>query len=269
MTTEVPYIGKMDMSALAFGPVETNANKVRVDVYRDSSGMSRANRINRVALCRDAKFPMETRFALDSVREDAKDPNRRGLGITVSDTDTITALRALDERIIQAAMVNQKEWFRKTLTEEQIRARYKPLLGKLTEADETEGVKVKVKCPGSQVPTALHLRTGDGLHRKNGGRVDHLTRGAKVVPIVSASYGLWFMGGATQFGLSLQAEEMIVIPGDTTDTGLSNFMSSEPLRMAEVIDGDGAAATSMEQPVSKVLCVNSMGEEDDSPDGPM
>lgn len=251
------YIGDIDMSKITFGPREDTNGKTKVEVYMNAE-QTRQNKFNRIALYRDAIEPMTTRFALDTVREDKTNLYRRGLGITVSDERTITALRALDEAIVQAAVTNSKDWFKgKMLTEEQVRLRYKPVFGKLYEADETEGVKPKVKCPGTEWPTALHLRDEDGKHHKNGGRIEHLTRGALVVPIVSASYGIWFMGGGTQFGISFQAEEMIIVPGQTAADDLSQFNSSIPLKMAEK-----PAATDLEESRKRVLDDATEADED-------
>lgn len=261
-TSATPYIGDMDMSKITFGPCETKDGKTKVEVYRDASSTARGNRINKMALCRDAVNPMTTRFPIDTPREDAPNPYRRGLGITVSDPETLRALHALDDAIVKAAITNSKEWFKgKMFTEEQVRARYKPIVGPLRDGDESEGVKVKVKCPGCDYPTTLHHRDRDGRHYKNGGRVEHLTWGAMVVPIVSASYGLWFMGGGTQFGLSFQAESMIVIPGNTDDNTLDEFATSAPLIMADKKDTevDNKVQQRLDEEVTRTEL---MGDED-------
>ena len=262
MAMATPYVGDMDMSKIVFGPCEIKDGKTKVEVYRDGTSTANNNKINKLALCKDAMVPMETRFSLDNVREDSGNPYRRGLGITVTDPNTIRALRALDEVIVKAAIANSKDWFKKKepLSEDAVRVRYKPLLGPLKEGDETDGVKVKVKCPGVSYPTSLHHRDVDGRHHKNGGRIEHLTRGAKVVPIVSASYGLWFMGGGTQFGLSLQAEDMIIIPGDTPDDSLGQFPTSAPLVMASKTDETVPA----DETVQKSLTVELLGAAEET-----
>ena len=265
------------------GPCETKDGKTKVEVYQDSTSTQRSNRLNKVALCRDAMVPMDTRFKLDTPRDDAKDQFRRGLGITVSDEMTLKAIRALDDTIVQAAVKNSKDWFKgKVLSEEQVRARYKPILGRLTESDTTEGIKVKVKCPkisgppelyvSSSIPTTILLRDEAGKHRKLDLNVEdpvvYLTRGAKVVPIVSASYGIWFMGGGSQFGLSLQAEEMIVVPGETAgDHLLSHFASSAPLEMSETVGVKRPCDAAEGEPLQKSLRVELVEAGDG--DGPM
>ena len=267
------YIGDLVMSQITFGPFEDIKGKQKVEVYTKAE-QTKQNKLNRIALFRDALHPMTTRFPLDAVRDDKTNLLRRGLGITVDDDKTIKALRDLDETIVKAAVANSKEWFKgKMLTEEQVRLRYKPVFGKLYETDETEGVKPKVKCPGTEWPTALHLRDHEGKHHKNAGTLEHLTKGALVAPIVSASYGLWFMGGGTQFGISFQVEEMIIVPGQTAADDLSQFGSSAPLKMAKTLatgdsDSRKRSADEMEggddgvDNVSKSTKVELIGDED-------
>lgn len=250
------YIGDIDMSQITFGPFEDVKGKQKVEVFTRAE-QTKQNKLNRIALFRDALHPMTTRFPLDAVRDDKTNLLRRGLGITVDDEKTIKALRDLDETIVKAAVANSKEWFKgKMLTEEQVRLRYKPVFGKLYETDETEGVKPKVKCPGAEWPTILHLRDQDGEHHKNAGTLEHLTKGALVAPIVSASYGLWFMGGGTQFGISFQVEEMIIVPGQAATDDLSQFGSSAPLKMAKTMPtGDSDS--------SRKRSADEMGDDDD------
>ena len=65
------------------------------------------------------------------------------------------------------------------------------------------------------------------------GRVEHLTQDTEVVPIVSMSYGIWFITGG-KFGLTMQAEEMLVTPTGGAADDMSHFASSVPLEMAPV-----------------------------------
>lgn len=225
----VPFIGAMDLTKLTFGPFENLNGKTKVELYRDPSSTLKSNRLNRFALCADAIHPMSVRFPLDSVRDDSTNPYRRNQVVVVSDPETRAALHSIDETIVKKAIEMSKEWFKgKQLSEDQVRMLYKPLLYKAKEEDEFESVKMKIKCPGVDYPTGLHVRELDGFYRKNGGKLEHLTYGAMVAPIVSASYGIWFMGGHS-FGLSLQAEDVIITPGEACSDGLSQFPSSTPL----------------------------------------
>lgn len=235
-TTPPPHISHLNMAELTFGSLDSKDGKSKVEVYRDGTSTQKNNRLNRFALCLDAMKPMSLRFPLDAVREGEQgNPYRRGLTLDVADPKTVEALRALDETIIKTAVKNSVQWFKgKQLSEEQIRFRYKPILYKVKDEDTSEVCKIKVKCPGTDWPTSLHVRTDDGKHRKKGGNIEQLGYGAHVVPIVSASYGIWFMGGASgNFGLTFQAEEMIIIPGESVQDNLSQFASATPLVMED------------------------------------
>jgi hypothetical protein len=151
------------------------------------------------------------------VKEEFGNENRRGLVIKVVDQEVSSALHKLDERILQEAM---------------IKSRYKPIIYKDKPTDDFEVIKIKVKTGNSEFKTQLHLKDADGKHRKNAGRPEDIGSNCEVVPIVSASYGIWFFGGS-QFGLSFQAEEMIISPNPTEEEDLSHFGSSVPLEMAD------------------------------------
>jgi len=224
------YIGDYDFEKVHFGPLDQSNNKMKVEVFQDASSLTNKNKFQKVQLCKDAMHPIRTKFQLDSVRDDGN-PNRRGLTLVIDDPDTVVALKSFDDVIVQKAIQNSKEWFKKTLNEEQIRARYKPIISPFSETDSDMVMKIKVKCGSADVPTVLHHCQDDGYIHKRGGKLADLTRGAKVVPVVSCAYGLWFMGGGMQFGLSFQAEQIIVTPGEEYDE-LAMFKTSAPLRAA-------------------------------------
>ena len=231
---KVPHISHFDMSTICFGPVTfvgPKKEKVKINVFRDASSTSDSNRFNRVNLCCDAKQPMFTKYALDSVREDGN-PDRRGLTIRVTDTVTRETLNALDEMVIKKAVESSKEWFGKAgkplpqgLSEDVVRDRYQKLVGI---KDDEPIIKVKVKT-GGLYPTTMHLNE-DGRFRKHAGKPTHITRDAAVVPIVSLSYGIWIIPGG-KFGLTMQVEEMMITPNESAADDLSHFASSTPIMM--------------------------------------
>jgi hypothetical protein len=190
-----PHITDVDMTKVTFGPVKNNGKQV-VEL-KHSKGELFFN------LCTDPHDPLTCRYRLDRVRDD-QDGSRRGLVVNVGG-DVLKSLKALDEIVVQAAFKHSKEWFKKELSEEEVRLRYKPLVG-----DEPH-IKFKVKCPPGKNPTKLHRLYDDGSVLAHGGKVEHLERpGAAVAPILNV-YSLWFMANA--FGLVIQADEMIVKPG--------------------------------------------------------
>lgn len=233
---QMPHISEYDVDAITFGPVEyagKNKDKVKVDMFRDGTSSAKTNRFNRFNLCRDASEPMITKYALDTVREDSNNPDRRGLMIRVSDPVTRKTLEAIDELVIKKAVECSKEWFGKAgkplaqpLSEAVVRDRYQPLIFYKDEGDEEKVIKIKVKT-GGDYPTTMHLDE-DGRFRKYGGKAEHLTQGAGVVPVVSMSYGVWIIPGG-KFGVTMQAEEMMVSPGEGVADDLSHFASSKPI----------------------------------------
>ena len=227
------YAGDCDLSKVRFGPFTNTNNRQSVEVYLDGCGNK--NKL-RVSLACDTDEPLEAKFPLDRVQDDGN-PDRRGQSVLIKEPRCIKSLEDLDNAIIKEAVVRSKEWFKKALTEEEVRARYQAQANKETDDGGREAVitKCKVKCGNSQYPTALHLREGiNGPIRKKGGRVEHLEQwGNLLVPIVSA-HALWFMAGGSRFGISFQIEEMIVTLGDT-ESGLPQFPSRNKLT---VIDGE-------------------------------
>lgn len=269
---QMPHISEFDVSAITFGPVEyagKNKDKVKVDMFRDGTSSAKTNRFNRFNLCRDASDPMITKYALDSVREDSSTPDRRGLMIRVSDPVTRTALEGIDELVIKKAVECSKEWFGKAgkplaqaLSEAVVRDRYQPLVFHKDEADEEKVVKIKVKT-GGDYPTTMHLNE-DGRFRKNCGKAEHLIKGALVVPVVSMSYGVWIIPGG-KFGVTMQAEEMMVTPGEGDADDLSHFASSKPIMMhASPAAADAAAPGVVPDTAIESLPVE-MGEDEDGP----
>ena len=76
------------------------------------------------------------------------------------------------------------------------------------------------------MPTKILRLTGPGTSvRANEDALAH--GGSRVVPVVSA-YGLWFMAGDAQFGLSFQAENMLVDPADGPSE-TSAFVTKRPI----------------------------------------
>jgi hypothetical protein len=235
---QMSHISEYETHTITFGPVEyagKNKDKVKVDMFRDGTSSAKTNRFNRFNLCRDASEPMITKYALDTVREDSNNPDRRGLTIRVSDPITRKALEDIDDIVIKKAVECSKEWFGKAgkplmqpLSEAVVRDRYQPLVFFKEEGDDEKVVKIKVKT-GGDYPTVMHLKEND-RYRKNGGKAEHLTQNVGVVPVVSMSYGVWIIPGG-KFGVTMQAEEMMVTPGQGAEDDLSHFASSKPIMM--------------------------------------
>lgn len=269
---QMPHVSEFDVNAITFGPVEyagKNKDKVKVDMFRDGTSSAKTNRFNRFNLCRDASEPMITKYALDTVREDSNTPDRRGLMIRVSDPVTRKTLEDIDELVVKKAVECSREWFGKAgkplaqpLSEAVVRDRYQPLIFYKDEGDEEKVIKIKVKT-GGDYPTTMHLNE-DGRFRKYGGKAEHLTQGACVVPVVSMSYGVWIIPGG-KFGVTMQAEEMMVTPGEGAVDDLSHFASSEPIMVhASPAAADVGPSAAVPDAAMESLPVET-GEDEDGP----
>ena len=230
-----PFVGEIDMSKVHFGPMINDGTKQKVEIHKDGSSTKPKNKLI-FNLCTDPREPLECRYKLDTVRED-QDGSRRGLVVKIQDPECLKALQALDDAVIAHALKNCKELFKKNLSEDEIRLRYKPLVFKAKDEDEEFSVKFKVKCKG--YPTELHLLHDDNTIEEKAGTLEHLSEnGAYACPILSA-YGLWFMGG-NSFGITIQAEKMVVKPGAPRAT-LSEFCSKTPLEATQKRARDDAS----------------------------
>ena len=54
---------------------------------------------------------MVARYALDAVRDDNPNPDRRGWMIKITDRLTVEALHEIDELVIKKAIECSREWF--------------------------------------------------------------------------------------------------------------------------------------------------------------
>lgn len=242
-TMPYPFVGDIDTTKVSFGPMMTENNRQFVLIHRDNTSTKASNKLV-FNLCSDPRSPFACRYRLDVVRED-QDGSRRGLIVKIENDACLAALKTLDEHVIAHAKKNSKEFFKKSnMTHEEIMARYKPLVSKAQEDDENYSLKFKVKCKG--YPTALHLLNEDKTIEENGATIEDISQpGAKVAPILSA-YQLWFMAGGATFGVTIQAEKMVVLPG-APKPFYSDFCSmGPPLEMSnkkmKLSNGDGDAA---------------------------
>lgn len=223
-----PFVGDIDMSKIHFVPTTMDSGKQRIEIYKDAN-VTKHNRLV-FNLTPDPREPFGCRYKLDAVRDD-QDGTRRGLIVKIENEDTLRALRSVDEQVVQYAVKNMKECFGKkhTLTEAEVRQRYRPLVFKANEEDDFFCTKFKVKCGNYQ--TRLHLLHDDDTVEEAMGRVEHIEEyGAFVAPILNV-YALWFMGGGSSFGVTIQADDMFVRPGKKQSV-LSKFCSRTPLKMA-------------------------------------
>ena len=190
--------------------------------------------------------PIKTRYGLDKVHEDGNGL-RRGLSLLITEPEDIAVLKAIDETVIKKAVENSTSWFKKQLTEEQIRAKYAYLVEETPEHTAEKPcmtMKIKVKCTGSPVPTAIYEKVSDTDVKVSDENI-LLNKGALVIPNVS-TMGVYFMGGDSRFGVSFQAEKIIVIPGTPLDP-LADMVLETPLQVVKTAEGGGTKRPAEEE----------------------
>lgn len=246
----IPIVTQCDFSRIfAANPVrDPRTNKKTVRIFRDDSSVNASNQI-KIQMCADETRPLVTKYGLDRVMGDG-DPTRRGQAVIIDDPATIDSLVKFDERMVQLALEKSKEWFGKQLTEDQVRDRYRGVMAR--ESEEADWVmKFKVKCAGAAVPTNLSRFAGEDQVVKCGPEVLE-NRGAKIVPLLSA-YSVYFLG-TDKFGVTWQAEDILVVEGGAERDGMSKFTLRNKYKVIEdpspdvLCDDDGMAPPSSKRP---------------------
>ena len=223
------FAGAINWSDLSFGKMETDPVSKRQTVAVTLNG-----RKPRFLLCKNENHMLTTRYGLDQPQEPGKEA-RRTQTAWVEEEDLQRSLRELDEMVVRTAVEQSKTWFKATLSEEVIRSRYKPLLLQ-KDGDDKPMLKFKVKCPPAKYPTDIFRRATD--YRGEGEVPYHRSDfrileagGAHVYPTVSM-IEVWFMSGGSSFGLSMQAEKMLVVEGDAHNP-LGVFATQKPVRLVD------------------------------------
>lgn len=219
-----PFIGTVDMSKVHFGPMMNNGTKQHMEMFKDDT-TTKSNRLT-FNLCSDPRYPMQCKYPLDSVKPD-QDGLRRGLTVNVEQSNTLSALRALDDRVIAHARSHCKEIFKKpSMTDDEILLRYNRLVK--DHDNGTSSIKFKVKC-GGQVPTELHLIDEQQRIVLNKATLSEITECAPMVSPILSVYGLWFMGSS--FGITIQAEKMLVKPGIPPSPVADFLITENPMQV--------------------------------------
>ena len=165
-----------------------------------------------------------------------QDTSRRALELTVETPELKMWLHKLDEHNIKTAVESAPAWFKKDLSDSEVRNMYVPLLKPPTKPGGKDTMRVKVKC--AEYPTKIFTVTGvnaDGgiEYDKEPGKPEDLIKNVKVM-VRCETAGLWFM--SRQFGMSLTATDIIVWPNKTPE-GIDAFVfNTKPsIRLESVI----------------------------------
>ena len=226
MSMPATFAGDFKVETLEFGPVDDTGKQRTVKLFDQNKKTPVLNLTN----CSVTK-PLTARFSVDRLRDEpdgtVTNSTRRGQAVVIENKETQRFFNALDDLVVEEATKRSREFFKKELRKEEVQLRFKQTLD-TRDGDPNPYMKFKIKCAPGPYPTELHLLTADGKVIENGAKIEDLEKlGAEMSPVVSV-YGLWFMGGGTQFGLSIQAEKMLVKPG-AGRCSLASFATSTPL----------------------------------------
>ena len=213
------FVCDLDLDKFSFRNFKVVDSKIRLDVFYDDKKSVTFN------LCPDADSPVETPYGLDSVQNG--DGSRRTLMVYVSDPNVVRVLSDLDNFVVATALANSKEWFKKAMTEDEVRLRYKPLLSTRADTSDVYALKFKIKC--NKYSTRLHLRLPNGTVVRNGATTESITRGSLVVPVLTM-FNMWFMN--KDFGLGVQAED-VIITSNSSAPALPMFHFKRPVTIIE------------------------------------
>jgi len=199
------FINSISLKSVHFHEVTFGQKgQKQVDLAFDPTSKAWSQRVI-VQLCKNENEALYAKYGLSKPHND-QDGNRRNLDLTLDDPGVVEKLIEFDNYILDYATENSKTLFKKELTRLQVEAKYKSLL---KQKEGVNSVSVKVKCNPVDKPTPIKVL--DSIKSVGStGDFTSLTPGCKVVPVVRM-LSLWFM--TDTFGLSLQADKLLVIPG--------------------------------------------------------
>lgn len=149
----------------------------------------------------------------DGLDESKKDDGRKTLDMSIETDELLENLSILDEHNIRIAAANCKKWFKRDLSEDQIRFMYRPIVKPDNSGKGYRPMfrtKINVKNRGNMNAKIFEIREKDGKQIEYIPRdASFVKRGARVVPIVEVG-SLWFT--THQFGMTLECTDLIVFP---------------------------------------------------------
>lgn len=199
------FMNSISINSIQFQDITfSSRGQKQVDLSFDKTSKSWSNKVI-TQVCKDETSALYSKYGLSKPLND-QDGFKRNLELILEDETVIKKIQEIDEYILNYAIGNSKELFRKELTREQVEAKYKSIL---KEKNGEKYIIIKVKCNPNDKPTPIKIL--DSLNSKiSNGCFTDIIPGTKVVPVVRL-LSLWFM--TDTFGLSLQADKLMIIPG--------------------------------------------------------
>ena len=157
-----------------------------------------------------APFGISTPFS-------GEDSDRLTFDLEIGDSELLDSLRAIDERVVEAAVQNSEQWFGRPLEEATVRAMHTPLV----QAAKKETYKPMVRTKFSTKltnATTVYVYKSPGVVAK-GSRSD-ITKDCSVRAHVYMN-SVYF--GNRQFGISLTCESVLVYKPADAAQGVSVY----------------------------------------------
>lgn len=179
-------------------------------------------------------------FGLSEPFDEKSDPTRRNLELSINSPQLLQFLEGVDAANLRAArdhLVEDKDrrvrtWFpkKKAVTEAKLVDRYNRVVK--YSSDESQDYpprfRVKISMPNPEMPnrpvTKIYLQRGEGQPLEPG-TYDDIVRNVRVVPVVSIG-GIWFTN--TEFGMTLNCEQLLVYPDEDQGVGFTFADGMEP-----------------------------------------
>lgn len=235
------FCNSIDINNLEYRQLIQNKNGGRMVQVSTVPGSGDWNNKIRFQMSEDDKTNLQTTVWPLSSPMQNQDANRRTLELTIESPDLMTFLTSLDEKNIEMATSKSEEWFKKPLSKSDVERNYNYIVKPPNTPGDRATVKVKVTL-GDTRPTNIYVVNSadkDGNITYEPGSAKDLTRGIKVLVIVETT-GMWFM--RSQFGMSLNATEILVWPQQRNKGGIGAFTLSTQLRLKtpdEAVDEEG------------------------------
>jgi hypothetical protein len=160
----------------------------------------------RIQLCQDGEAQLKSPFGLNSYND--SQTNRKNLEFSIVTPALEAFFRKVDEFALQTAKENSERWFKKTLSEDEIKSMYKPCL-----TENVNGypptVRSKIAITSATTKTRIWKVTdlANNTREYEVGVPEDLNRNNRYIPIIAVA-GVFFMQRI--FGVSLTCTDIMV-----------------------------------------------------------
>ena len=225
------FVASIDLSKLEYRSPTSNKNGGKVVHVSTQQGSLEWKDRLRFQMSEDQNTNRQTAiWGLSTPLQQNQDTSRRTLEVSIESPCLLKFLQDLDEQNMRVAQEKSEEWFKKSLSSEQIRNMYVTLVKPPSKEGSKHSVRVKVKCTDSYPTNIFAAKASDtNVFSYNKASHDELTKNVKCM-IMCETVGLWFM--SRQFGMSLTATDIVVWPNKRT-TGIEAFTLSNNVKMVD------------------------------------